>query len=68
MGGMIAAPDRDPFAFLNCSPNYRTATQPKPSLAEKNPCGCDNHGFYSVRQHHFPVLWHRPPGLIRLGN
>ncbi len=26
MGEMIAAPDLDPFAFLNCSENYRTAT------------------------------------------
>jgi hypothetical protein len=25
MGDMRTAPDRDPFAFLNCSGDYRTA-------------------------------------------
>ncbi|MFD2298195.1 hypothetical protein QRO11_13090 [Paracidovorax citrulli] len=36
MGEMMDAPDRDPFAFLNCRPDYGTADLPGGALGPKN--------------------------------
>lgn len=36
MGEMMDAPDRDPFAFLNCSADYGTADLPDGTPSPKN--------------------------------
>ncbi len=36
MGEMMDAPDRDPFAFLNCRADYGTADLPDGTPSPKN--------------------------------
>ena len=49
MGAMSVAPNRDPFAFLNCSTHYCTAHMQLAQHGIKNTRQCDNPSFAACR-------------------